>query len=170
MRPKVNVLICICIFLAESLSGFSQEIELRGGATIMPGIYTSLRYEHYTNSAVNLAGGVFLEGSRKNRLSYSAMGVDLLAQYKTATDDRPVFSFKGGLGATGELVQEPWVYKDIGVSRRINYGVLADAAGVLRLTDAFSLSAFVQQKILFNKLTGSTHFIFGLGISYSLSQ
>ncbi len=170
MKQNVKVLVTIC-FLLTCLAGIhAQEIELRGGATIMPGIYTSLRYEHYTNSAINVAGGVFLESSRKNRLSYSSKGIDLLAQYKTATDDHPQFWFKGGLGASCELVNEPWVYKDLKASSRINYGILADGAGVIRLTDAFSLSAFVQQKILFRKITGSSHFIFGIGLSYSLSQ
>lgn len=170
MKRKVIVLLMFILFIAGSFSSYSQEIELRGGATIMPGVYTSLRYEHSTNSAINLAGGVFLERSRKNQLLYSSMGVDLLAQYKIVTDDHPVFSFKGGLGATCELVKEPWVYKDLSTSQRINYGILGDMAGVLWLTDAFGISLFVQQKILFRKITGSTHFIFGIGLSYSLSQ
>lgn len=147
----------------------AQQIELRGGSSLFPGMVAGLRYEHYTNSMINVAGGVFVESARRKPLSYSSFGVELLAQYKSdAGEDNSLFAYKLGLGVAGELQSEPWVYKDWPLVRRLNYGVLLDGAVVIHLSEAFGLSALVQQKFLFNKILGTTHFLFGIGLSYHL--
>ncbi len=170
MKQKVKWMLWLCFLLAESLSSISQEIELRGGLSLLPGVYAAPRYEHYTNSSVNIAGGVFLENSKRNNLSYSSFGVDLLAQYKPDGEDNPLFTYKAAIGGTLELDQEPWVYKDWPLPKRFNYGIVTELAGVIHLTEAFGLSAFVQQKFLFNKILGTTHFFFGVSLSYRISQ
>jgi hypothetical protein len=170
MKRLVKVLLGICFLLAESFSCFCQELELRGGATIMPGIYTSLRYEHYTNSELNVAGGLFMESSNKNNLRYRSYGLDLLTQYSSDRDNENSFSFKVSTGVVLQIENEPWIYKDWKLAQRLNYGLIAEGAGFLRLSDAFSISLFAQQKFLFNKILATTHFLFGMGLSYRLSQ
>ena len=75
-----------------------------------------------------------------------------------------------GIGPTVHVESEPWVYESLLLSKRINYGVAAEAAGELRLTDAFSLTAFVNQKFLFNKDLGRSHFVFGIGLAYHFTN
>ncbi len=167
MKKRMKMVLCILLLIAESLTGFSQSIELRGGQSIFPANYVSLRYNHYTNSEVNISGGVFTESSRKNRLHYNVYGADLLGQYASSCDgDDSKFSYRAGLGATCQLESEPWVYKDMNTGQKINYGLLGELAGEWNMTNVFSLSVFVQQKYLFNKDLGTKHFVFGLGLAY----
>ncbi|MEO8172437.1 MAG: hypothetical protein ABI581_05120, partial [Sediminibacterium sp.] len=125
MRAMTEVIFIFCFFLLNTRCVDAQTVAIRGGATLTPGVYAAFRYEHFTNSMVNLAGGLFLENSRKNRLNYSSVGIDLLAEYTTADDDQPMISGKAGIGGTCELVNEPWVYKDLSTVSRLNYGILA---------------------------------------------
>lgn len=160
----------VILFLSYSFTVHAQNIELRGGRTLFPGTYVALKYEHYTNSMINVMGGMFMESSKRNSLSYSAFGVDLAAQYKPQPNENSLLSFSSALGATAEVVNEPWVYKDRELLSRLNYGLLADVACVLPLTEVFSLSAFVQQKYYFKPSLGTTHFGFGIGIKFSFSN
>lgn len=148
----------------------AQTICINAGQSLFPGTYANIRYEHYTNSDINVAGGLFLESSNKHNLRYRCYGMDLLAQYASSRDNENTFVFKGSVGATLQIENEPWVYKDWPLAKRLNYGLLAECAGQVNLSDAFGVSLFAQQKIFFNKLLSATHFIFGLGLSYRLSQ
>ena len=170
MKPLTRILPLILLLLTESFSSFSQTIELRAGQTLFPGMYAAFRYEHPSNSEINLAGGLYLESANKYNLRYRCYGAEILAQYTSDHDNENLFSFKASLGGIIQIENEPWVYKDWNIPKRLNYGIAAEAAGILNLSDAFALSVFGQQKFLFNKILGTTHFLFGAGLSYRLSQ
>lgn len=158
------VMICSALFCS------AQTFQLRGGQSLFPGLYAALRYEHPSNSEINLAGGVYLETANKYNLRFRCYGAEIMAQFSSDRENENLFSFKTALGANVQVENEPWVYKDWDIPKRMNYGFVADGACVLNLSDAFSISIFAQQKFLFNKKLGNTHFVFGVGLSYRLSQ
>ncbi len=158
------------LLLAFFANSFSQIVEIRGGKTLLPGIFASARYEHFTNSELNLAGGVFHESSNKNNLRYRCAGIDLLGQYSSDREMESILSYKAGIGANLQIENEPWVYKEWNGSQRVNYGIIGEVAGVIHLTEAFDVSVFSQQKFFFNKKLGTTHFLFGIGLSYHFNQ
>jgi len=167
-KRKIHATMLVLLLAISFLQSFSQTIEVSAGQTLFPGLYGGLRYAHPTNSELNIAGGLFLESSNQHNLRYRCFGLDLLAQYSSDRENENVFSFKTSLGTSLQIENEPWVYKDWGIPQKINYGLIGELQGVINLTDAFSISAFGQQKFLFNKILGTTHFIFGLGLSYKL--
>jgi hypothetical protein len=161
----VSLLILVCI------ATNAQRITLTGGKTLVPGIYTGLRYSHYTNSEINISGGLFLENANLNTLRYRAYGIEVLGEYGFSEDpDESIFAFKAGLGGTAEIDTELWVYKNWPLTKRINYGIISELSSTWNMTQVFALSAFAQQKFLFNKILGTTHFLFGASLSYRLSQ
>jgi hypothetical protein len=165
---KIRAGTMVLFLVISFLKSFPQTLEIRAGQTLFPGIYTGVRYEHPTNSEVNVAGELFLESANKYNLRYRCYGAEILALYSSDHNNENIFAFKTGLGACVQIENEPWVYKDWNIPKRMNYGVTVEASGTLNLSDAFSLSLFGQQKFLFNKILGTTHFIFGLSLSYKL--
>jgi hypothetical protein len=170
MRVALIFFSFLVFFLFKCHFGFSQNLELRAGKTLFPGMYTSFRYEHRTNTEINLIGEVFSETSNKNNLRYRVYGINLLAQYSSDRENENTFSFNAGLGGSLQIENEPWVYKDWGIPKRLNYGLIAELASILTLSDAFAICVYAQQKYFFNKHLGTTHFLFGVGLSYHLSQ
>jgi opacity protein-like surface antigen len=169
MKNNVFVLLMVMFQLAVSIECISQTFELRAGQTLFPGLYAAMRYEHPSNSEINLAGGVYIESANRYNLRYRCYGAEFLAQYSTDRENENTFSFKAGLGVNIQIDNEPWVYKDWNIPKRMNYGLVAEGGGVLNLSDAFAISVFAQQKYFFNKILGTTHFLFGLGLSYRIS-
>lgn len=158
--------------LVGSVNSYSQSIELSAGNNLMPGNYLSVGYEHYSNSLINLSGKLFAEGSRVNGLHYKAYGIDVLAEYGNNQDDNAgsVFAFRVGLGATGQIESEPWIYSGLKSNQRMNYGFVGVFSVEWWMSENFCLSVFAQQKYLFNTSLGSTRFAFGLGLKFRLSN
>ncbi|MES2328208.1 MAG: hypothetical protein V4539_01310 [Bacteroidota bacterium] len=150
----------------------AQSIELRGGRNGIPGNYLSIGYEHYSNYLFNLSGRLFAEGSMINGLRYKAIGVDALAEYGSNQDDNAGsdFAFRVGLGATGQIESEPWIYGGLRGSQKTNYGFVGVLSGEWWMSENFCLSAFVQQKYLFNSSLGHTRSAFGLGLKLRLQN
>ncbi len=150
----------------------AQSVSLRYAGVLTPADHLSLRYEHGTNGAINLSLGGFYERSRDYFLNYSCYGSDLLAEYSANrnADALPLFGLRFGLGATWQVVSEPWLYKGLSFSERMNYGLLGEANLDCHLSDAFRLNLFGQHKYLLRSLSGGTRFCFGLGLAYHLSS
>lgn len=163
---KTFVLSCVIMLSAVTNA---QSLGLRAGHSLTPADHLSLRYEHWTNSTVNFALGCFFERNKSRGLNYSCYGLDLLAEYASsrATDSQPLFGWRGGLGATWQLESEPWLYKDIPASKRINYGLAGEGAIECYLSEVFRLSLFASQKYLLRPSLGSTRFCWGLGLTYN---
>lgn len=171
MKKRLKGLCWISILIVESITGFSQAIEINAGRTLLPGEHAGFRYAHFTNSYVNLAGGIFVERFHRKGIGYQVYGMDLLAQYVFDRSDETnsPLSFTCSIGLTGQIESEPWIYKDLPLSQRINYGLLMEGSGEWMMTEVFGLILFAQQKWLFNKHLGSTAFVFGLGLRYHLN-
>ncbi len=163
MKLLLTTLLLGCLLCARS-----QSVTLRGGRTLTPSDYVSLGYEQPTNTSLNYSLRGFLESSRKNNLHYSAYGLELLAVTQVTREN--AFSFRGGLGLTGQIEQEPWIYKTLTASQKINYGLVGEGYCVWAMSDAFSSELFVQQKYLFNRDLGNTRFVFGLGLAYHFTN
>lgn len=171
MKKRMKAMFWILLMAVEPFAGFAQAIELNYGCSLFPADYISLRYTHYTNSEVNLAANLFLENTQKYGLHYSAYGTDILAQYVLGRGEETssIFSFTGSLGLTGHVESEPWAYQDWPLSKRINYGFVAEVSGEWLMSQIFGLNLFAQQKWLFNKALGNTGFVFGLGLVYHIN-
>jgi hypothetical protein len=163
MKLLLTTLLLGCLLCARS-----QSVTLRGGHTLTPSDYVSLGYEQPTNTSLNYSLRAFLESSRRNNLNYSAYGLELLAV--TQPNLESTFSFRGGFGATAQIEREPWVYKTMSSSQKLNYGLIAEASGIWLMTDAFSLELFAQQKYLFNSALGRLRFGFGIGLTYHFNN
>lgn len=163
MKLLLITLFMSCLFCARS-----QWIDLRCGHTLTPADYVSLGYEQPTNTALNFSLRGFLENSHKNNLNYSAYGLDIIAITQTGTDR--TFSLRGGIGATVQIENEPWIYKNLTTKQKMNYGLVGELTGEWNMTENFSLSVFGQQKFLFNKSLGTTHFVFGGGLKFNLAN
>jgi hypothetical protein len=150
----------------------AQNISLQLGHSLMPADHVSLRYEHWTNSAINFSLAGFYERSHDQLLDYKCYGADLLGEYVSCrgADPLPWFSWRFGLGATIQNENEPWLYKDISFSQRINYGLLSEASLDYNISETFRLSLFGQQKFLLRRMLGATQFCFGLGLGYHFPQ
>ena len=162
--------IVVSLLVFVSLATNAQSFGIRTGYSLTPAEYVSIRYEHWANSLINLSITTFMERNKFNRLNYFCYGADLLAEYSRFRDvsAMPFFSWRGGLGATWQIECEPWLYKDLSFSKRMNYGFACEGVAECNLTEYFRLSLFAQQKLLFRKQLGSTRFCFGLGLTYNL--
>lgn len=162
----VMVVMTICY-----LETNAQRVALRGGYSLSSASHLSLRYEHWTNSSINLSLGGFLERSRERLLDYSCYGADLLGEYaRDRGEGLPIFGLRFGLGAIWQVVNEPWLYKDLSFSQRMNYGLLGEANLDCHLSDAFRLNLFGQHKYLLRSSYGPrSRLCFGLGLAYRLS-
>ena len=107
IKPIYFVLLTGGFIISAPYRSISQTIEMRFGSTTMPDAYTSLRYSHPANTAINLAGNLFCESSRKNNLNYSAYGLAILGQYAT-THDQEKWLARLSARPTAEMVYEPW--------------------------------------------------------------
>lgn len=162
----------VSLILLWSMGTNAQWLGVRAGRSLSPADYLSLRYEHWTNGAINLSLGGFFERSRERLLTYSCYGADLLAEYAANRngDALPLFGLRFGLGSSWQVVDEPWLYKGLSFSERMNYGLLGEATIDCHLSDAFRLSVFGQHKYLFRSLAGRSRTCFGLGLAYHLSS
>jgi len=160
------------VVMVVNLAGYGQRVGVRVGHSLVPADYLSLRYEHWTNGQVNFALAGFFERSRKNLLNYTSYGADLLAEYSplVAGDPLPFFSWRAGIGLTGQVEWEPWLYKDLSFSQRLSYGAVGEGSLDCHLTEAFRLSLFVQQKYFLRRAFAAGRFCFGLGLSYRLDN
>ena len=159
-KGPLLALIVAMLFIKAAAQSIDNAFELRGGKTSFPGDFFSIRFQQPTNYPIQFSAKLFAESSRKHGLNYSAQGIDLLAEY-------PFEPFRIGIGPTVQIESEPWVYRNYSLAQRINYGLCGEAAAELFLTEAFSLTAFVNQKYFFNPLLGHTSFVFGIGLKYS---
>ncbi len=171
MKPFVFSFV-VCVLVLVSVNANAQSIGIRLGHTLTPSDHVSLKYEHWTNGSVNFSLAGFFERSKRNALNYSCYGADLLAEYSPlgAGDPLPLLSWRAGLGATWQLVSEPWLYKGLSPSQRMNYGLAGEASFECNLTDVFRLSLFGQQKYLLRSSLGSTRFCYGLGLAYRFTS
>ncbi len=160
----------ICFLFSACLACAAQSIEIRAGLSGIPGNYLSIGYEHYSNYVFNFSGRVFAEGSMVNQLRYKAYGLDLLMEYGSNQDDNgaSIFAFRIGLGATGQIENEPWIYGALKGNQKMNYGFVGVLSGEWWMSENFCLSAFVQQKYLFNSSLGNTRLAFGGGLKFRL--
>lgn len=168
----VKTIYLFLFYLAISVNCYSQSIGILAGNFASPSDYFSLRYSHYSNLPVNGAIGIFGESSLKNGLNYSSYGLDVLGEYASTqgSDGQNVFGFKVGVGASWQIENEPWVYRDWPFKKRMNYGLVGEVAGEWFMTPAFSLSMFAQQKYLFNPALGRYRLVLGLGLAYRISS
>ena len=148
----------------------SQSLELRAGKVFSAGDYAALRYRHTTSTSIDLSIAGFLNNLHQNGLQYYSYGLDLMGEYYTAVGDNTdhLFELKTGLGITGLVDNEPWIYKDLSFSKRLNYGLAAELTGEWCLSENISLTLFAQQKFLFNHSLSNAAFIGGLGIKLNL--
>lgn len=166
MKTFVVSLMMFAIIVANA-----QNVRVQAGQSLLPASHLSLRYEHWTNGTFNLSLGGFYEQSRKNKLHYSCYGLDLLGEYASNREGYSAgpFGLRYGLGATSQIENDPWIYKDWPLSKRFNYGLLAEISGEWFMTDIFTLRAGIQQKILFNPSLGHYRFLLGLGLAWKLN-
>lgn len=160
------------LFSTAFIYGSSQSIEIRAGRSLIPGDYVALRYQHYTNGAINFSLSAFAERSKKSGLDYTAYGADLMAECASNREgyEAGVFGLRGGIGACWQVESEPWVYRGWPLKKRMSFGLVGEIAGEWFMTSTFSLKAFTQQKILFNPDIGRYRLVFGLGLVYRLSN
>lgn len=156
---------------SQAISNY-QSIEVRGGKSFSSSDYAAVKYRHTTSTMLDVATAVFLEAFQNNGLHFSNYGLDLTGEYYTPVGDNTdhAFEVKLGLGITANAENEPWILKAYSFSKRLNYGVIGELAGEWCVSQNFSLTAFVQQKYLFNKLLGNTRFIVGIGIKLNLDN
>ncbi len=169
--PKFIVMktFVVWMMMVISVTANAQSIGLRLGHSLTPADLLSLRYEHWTNGAINFAGTAFYERSRANSLNYSCYGIDLAGEYVNDRQNLPdrLFGWRASLGATIQSEADPWVYKDYSLKRTLNYGLVGEGVIECYLTETFRLSLFAQQKLLLRSALGLTRFAFGLGLSYN---
>ncbi|MES2331159.1 MAG: hypothetical protein V4539_16260 [Bacteroidota bacterium] len=159
----------VCMMMMWSGLTNAQNIGLRLGHSLTPSDHLSLRYEHWTNSAINFSLAGFYERSKANTLNYSCYGIDLLGEYvanRSSLTDY-LFGWRAGFGATVQNENEPWSLKNHSYAGRLNYGCVAEGAFECYLSEAFRLSLFAQQKLLLRSALGSTRVAFGLGLTYN---
>ena len=146
----------------------AQSIGVRLGHSLTPADHVSLHYAHWTNGGVNPAATVYYERSRANGLNYSCYGLDLLGEVAGDRQNESLFGWRAGLGGTVQYESDSWVFKNISVLQRLNYGIAAEGSIECYLTEIFSIHLFAQQKFLFRTVLGSTRFAFGIGLTYTL--
>lgn len=163
------LLVIFCIAVRSLLP--AQSVALQLGHSLLPADHIALRYDHFTNSEINLAIGSFFQHSHDHTLNYSCYGADLLAEYVSnrSIDPLPWFNFRLGMGLVCQIENEPWIYKDLSVWRRMNYGALCEASLDCNVSEVFRLYFFGQQKFLFSKQLGRTAFCFGAGMAIRLN-
>ena len=178
MEKRSSRIVLIVLLLTVYQSSFAQDIEdiktieIRLAHTFTPGNYIGIRYERFKNININYSAKVFYEQSTVNNLNYSSYDLDIMAEYYALVGQRTnhKWELKGGLGLTGLVASEPWILKDWAFNRKLNYGIVGEMAAEWGMTEEFSLTAYVQQKVLFNKELGNAKFLLGLGFKFKILQ
>lgn len=167
----MKIILSLLCFLCHSLLQ-AQSVGIRLGHSLVPADHVAIRYEHWTNSNINLAGALTYESTRSNSLRYGSFAFDVLGEYLVNREAISEYSFglRLGLGATIQSESEPWLFKNASFPERLNYGVVGEGTLECYLTDNFRLSLFAQQKYLLGPSLGSTRFAFGIGLTYNLSD
>lgn len=166
MKLFAVLLLSWCGMIAKA-----QEICLRGGKTILPAGFVSLRYIQASNSSFQFGLGAYYERSHVHNLHYSAVGVDLMTELFSPKDRFPEkkVGIHSSIGICWQVESEPWLYKDWPLSKRSSFGIVGEINGYWYLSEALTLSSFLQQKILFNPLLGRYRLNAGLGVHYRLN-
>lgn len=152
-----------CTFWMHHSLAQAQSIEIAAGQNFIPGDYLSLRYESSPDYTLNWALKAFAERSHTRSLKYSAYGFDFLAVY-------PLRVLRFAAGPTIHLENEPWVYAGWDLSKRLNFGIAAEAALQFDVSENISITTTAQQKFLLNSTLGNTRFICAVGIKYSFGN
>lgn len=150
----------------------AQEICLRGGKTILPASYISLRFIPPSNNNFRVSFSTSFEKSHRHHLQYSALGFEMMGELqsdKNRFKDQS-FGVSSSLGLSWQVEREPWLYKDWPLSKRSSFGLAGEINGYWYLSEAFTLNSFLQQKMLFNPLLGRYRLMGGLGIHYRLGS
>jgi hypothetical protein len=148
----------------------SQSLELRYGKTFSVGAYAGLRYRTATSTTLDISIAAFINSLQRNGLNFTSYGIDLMGEYYTPVGDNTehLFEVKAGMGASCMVDNEPFLYKELPVLKRLNYGVMVELTGEWCVSENFSFTLFTQQKFLFNKNLSGYCFTAGLGIKLSL--
>lgn len=159
----------LMLTFACALHAQSVSVKLARGAAAAD--HLTLRYEHWTNSSLNLTGGLFMEKTGKNLLDFSCYGVEVLGEYASSREgfEGGAFGMRAGLGACWQIEQEKWVYGGWTAQKRSAFGVVAELSGEWFMTQHFTLRAAVQQRVLFNPSIGRYRFSVGLVLVYNLN-
>lgn len=165
-------LFAVLLWICCGLNANAQSLCLRGGKTLVPADYFSLRYIHPTNGKFHFSIGSFYERSHRDLLHYSSLGVDLMTELHSIHHQNlnQPFGVSSAIGLSWQVEREPWLYKDWPLSKRSSFGLAGEINGYWFFSEAFALNSFLQQKILFNPLLGRYRFIGGLGIHYRLGS
>lgn len=150
----------------------THAIEIRAGATRLPGAYAALTYEHITGAVLNVFAGMHLISSHYRQLCYLAPGLEAGFSYYTPVGENTdhLFEVRLVLGAVASLESEPWIYRDRSFRQRLNYGVQGELCGQWAVSEAFSLTAFVQQLYFFHPGLASLSCNYGLGLAIRLDH
>lgn len=148
-----------CFWLVSN----AQAIEISGGQSFIPGDYVSLCYESSPDYNLQWAFKGFYERAHLHSFKYSSFGIDALAVF-------PIDALRLAAGPTIQLENEPWVYRNWDLSRRLNFGITAQAALQWDVSQNISITATAQQKFLLNPSLGSTRFIVSIGLKYSFGN
>ncbi len=162
MKNLYRFFLCCALWMFH-FSVKAQSIEIAAGQNFIPGDYLSLRYESSPDYTLNWAIKAFAERSNTRSLKYSAYGLDLLAVY-------PLRALRFAAGPTIHLENEPWVYAGWDFSKRLNFGVTAEAAIQFDVSENISITTTAQQKFLLNSALGNTRFICTIGLKYSFGN
>lgn len=165
-------LFAMMLLVMVMMGANAQSISLRFGKNLTPSDHVSLRYEHWTNGALNLSLGGFFERSRKNNLNLSVLGAEALAEWAGNREGyaADAFGLRAGAGLSWQVENEPWIYKDWPFKRRSSFGLLGEFGAEWFMTDQFTLRGSLQQKILLNPHLGRYRFLLGLSLAYRLNN
>ncbi len=114
MRKRMRLFLWTLLLAAESFSSTAQSLTLFGGKTYIPGSYAGLRYSHYTNSEVNVAGDLFLENAQTAALRYNSFGLNLMGEYLSTRDPGKAILPAGSLLAEPQRLTVNHMYTRIG--------------------------------------------------------
>lgn len=172
MRISLPILLLFTQLVLVPVVGLPQSLSIRAARSFLPGDHVSLRYEHWTNSSLNLSGGVFMEKSRKNLLDFSAYGAEVLSEYATNREGFSAgpFGLRAGLGLTWQTENEKWVYSNWTTGKRSGFGVVGEVNGEWFMTEHFSLRLVLQQRWIVNPSIGKYRFLAGIGLVYNLNS
>ncbi len=145
------------------LTSDAQSLEIAAGQNFIPGDYLSLRYESSPDYTLNWSIKGFAERSHAHSLKYSAYGLDLALVY-------PLRAIRFAVGPTIQMENEPWIYAGWDFSKRLNFGITAEAALQFDVSENISITTTAQQKFLLNSALGNTHFICAVGIKYVIGN
>jgi hypothetical protein len=165
-------LFAVLFWICCGMNANAQSLCLRGGKSLVPADYFSLRYTHPTNGKLHFVFGVYHERSHRDLLQYTSFGMDLMTELYSNHAERldQGLGLSSAIGLCWQAEHEPWLYKDWPLSKRSSFGLAGEINAHWFLSSAFTLSSFFQQKMLFNPLLGRYRLMGGLGIHYRFSS